>query len=79
MRRPELFSEIRQAFTAPTIKQQEVYARFLHTLAAASVVGEATLIFTEGSVTLIAAVRIMGLTITGVVCFMAGALLSRGE
>ena len=64
MKRPELFSEIRQAFTAPTIKQQEVYARFLHTLAAASVIGEATLIFAEGSVTLIAAVRIMGLTIS---------------
>ena len=79
MNRPELYSEIRQALSAPTVKQREAYARFLHTLAAATVIGEATLIFAEGATTLIGAWRIMGLTISGVTCFMGGALLSRGE
>jgi len=74
----DLLSEIRQAFSAPTFRQQEAYARFLHTLAAASVIGEATLIFAEGAVTSTAFGRIVGLTISGVTCFVAGALLSRG-
>ena len=73
-----LSSEIRQAFKAPTAKQKDAYARFLHTLAAAAVIGEATLIFAEGAVTWTAIGRIVGLTISGILCFIAGALLARG-
>ena len=78
MNRFEMLSQIRQAFSAPTFKQQEAYARFLHTLAAASVIGEATLIFAEGAATWSAIGRIAGLIISGVRCFVAGALLARG-
>ena len=78
MKRTRLLAEIRQAFSAPTVKQCEAYARFLHTLAAASVIGEATLIFAEGAATFTSIGRLVGLTISGVLCFEAGALLSRG-
>ena len=78
MNRVELFLQIRQAFSAPTYRQQEAYARFLHTLAAASVIGEATLLFADGTVTATTVGRIVGLTISGVICFAGGALLARG-
>jgi len=74
----ELFSQIRQAFSAPTYRQQEAYARFLHTLAAASIIGEATLLFADGTVSVTTIGRIVGLTISGVICFVGGALLARG-
>ena len=77
--RSELLREIREAFSVPTVKQREAYARFLRTLAAAAVVGEPTLIFADWPLTAIAVGRIVGLTISGVLCFLAGALLARGE
>jgi hypothetical protein len=47
VKRVELLSDIQQAFSAPTRKQQEAYARLL--------------------------------TVSGVTCFIVGALLLKGE
>jgi hypothetical protein len=79
MNRSELLREIREAFSVPTGKQREAYARFLHTLAAASVIGEATLIFAETPIAAITVRPTLALTVSGVLCFLAGALLARGE
>jgi hypothetical protein len=74
-----LLAEIRQAFSAPTVKQCEAYARFLHTLAAASVIGEATLIFAEGAATFTSIGRLVGLTMGGVLCFEAACCLEEHD
>jgi hypothetical protein len=79
VKRVELLSDMQQAFSAPTRKQQEAYARLLHTLAAASLIGEVTVIFAEGMMTSTALFRIAGLTVSGVTCFIMGALLLKGE
>jgi hypothetical protein len=66
------------ALTDPTVKQKEAYGRFAHTLAAAAVIGEVTLIFAEGA-PWASVWRIVGLALSGVTCFVGGALLSKGE
>ena len=78
MKPTKLAWDIWQSFSAPTGKQQEAYARLLHTLAAASVIGEVTVIFAEGAMTSTAIFRVAGLTVSGVTCFVMGALLLRG-
>ena len=40
-----LADAIREAFEHPTIKQKEAYGRFAHTLAAAAVIGAASVLF----------------------------------
>ena len=72
----ELFAALRAAFTAPNVKQKEAYGRFAHTLSAASLIGAVTLMFSETSGF---AGRTAGLTVVGLICFLTGALLARGE
>jgi len=76
--RVELLAELRAAFVAPTLKQREAYGRFAHTLAAASVIGAVTIMFTEDGAWSTTA-RVTGLIVAGVTCFLTGALLSKGE
>jgi hypothetical protein len=79
VRRVDLLSEIRQAFASPTVKQKETYGRFAHTLAAAAIIGDVTLVFGDWIPVPTSAWRVTGLTFTGVVCFLTGAMLSKGE
>ena len=79
MRGVDLLSEIRQAFGSPTVKQKETYGRFAHTLAAAAIIGDVTLVFGDWITVPTSALRVIGLTFTGVVCFLTGAMLSKGE
>ena len=73
-----LVAALRAAFARPTLKQKEAYGRFAHTLAAAAVIGQATILFADNAA-LASAWRITGLAVGGVICFVAGALLTRGE
>jgi hypothetical protein len=71
--------EIRQAFVAPTVNQKEAYGRFAHTLAAAAIIGDVTIIFGDWIVVPLSAWRVVGLTFTGVICFFSGSMLATGE
>jgi len=75
----ELRAEIIAAFRGPTLKQKEVYGRFAHTLAAASLIGAATLYFADIQATLILLYRIAMMLTAGMILFCLGALLSKGE
>ena len=57
--------EIRRAFVAPTVKQKEAYGRFAHTLAAAAIIGDVTIIFGDWIVVPMSAWRVVGLTFYG--------------
>lgn len=74
-----LFDTLKQPIYEPTLKQKEAYARFFHTLSAASIIGMVSIIFTESSPTFQVVVRIIGLLLSAVLCFFAGAILSKGE
>jgi hypothetical protein len=74
----ELLTVLQAAFATPTVKQKEAYGRFAHTLAAAAVIGAVTIIFSEGGAWPSAG-RVIGLMSTGVICFLTGTLLSKGE
>jgi hypothetical protein len=63
------------AFRTPSSKQIEAYARFLHTLAAAAVIGAITLVFAEGGITWSLLWRLIGLVVSGVTCFLMGAAM----
>ena len=68
---------LRTAFLTPTPKQKEVYGRFWHTLAAAAVIADTSMIFTPNSP--FGAQYSMPLFVAAVVLFIGGALLSKGE
>jgi uncharacterized membrane-anchored protein YjiN (DUF445 family) len=46
-----LLSQVLAAFLSPKPRQTEAYARFMHTLAAAAIIGAVTIVFAEGGVT----------------------------
>jgi hypothetical protein len=71
----ELRRALKRGFTAPTVRQREAYARFAHTLAAASVIGVVTIAFAQDSMTMAVLWRVIGLATTGVACFSVGILL----
>lgn len=79
MKTRELRAEIIAAFRSPTLKQKETYGRFAHTLAAANLIGAATLYFADIQTTLILLYRIAMMLTAGMILFCVGALLSRGE
>ena len=79
MRVANLLVAIHHAFVAPTVKQKEAYGRFAHTLAAAAMIGDVTIIFGDWIVVPTSVWRVVGLTLTGVICFLAGAMLAKGE
>jgi hypothetical protein len=71
-----LLTALRQALVAPTKRQNEAHARFLHGLATASLVGSVTLIYASETVSL---GRVLGLLALGVICFLGGMLFLRSE
>ena len=70
---------LRDALQRPTLKQKEAYGRFAHTLAAAAIIGAASLLFSEARWTLADTFRVGGLLSSGLVCFALGATLCKGE
>lgn len=71
-----LLAALYGAFVTPTVKQLEAYGRFAHNMAAACVIAAMSIIFTD---TRYGLVHVFALFATGVSCFVAGALFSRGE
>lgn len=75
-----LFMVITEPFLQPTIKQMDACCRWLHTLSAACMVGAVSIAFTklpsgaEGS-----AANVVALSVWGVVLFIGGAILGKGE
>ena len=67
---------LRAAFVTPTLKQLEAYGRFAHNLAAACVVADMSILFTENDYGLR---HIVALFVAGLSCFVFGALMSRGD
>ncbi len=68
--------ELNRAFRSPTLKQKEAYGRFCHTLSAASLIGAATLFFTESQASYVFRESIM--ILTGVLLFAVGAVFCQG-
>ncbi|HJU23339.1 MAG TPA: hypothetical protein VJ891_12595 [Casimicrobiaceae bacterium] len=68
---------LRTAFLTPTPKQKELYGRFWHTLAAAAVIADTSMIFTPNSP--FGPQYSLPLFVAAVVLFIGGALLSKGE
>ena len=79
MRGDSLRKEITDAFRNPTGKQREAYKRFAHTLAAASIIGAVTLLFSESVASPAWLGRIIGLALAGVIWLLCGAVLLKGE
>jgi hypothetical protein len=71
-----LVTALREAFLAPTSRQREAYGRFLHNLAAACLIADTSISFTENR---FGAVHIGALLAVGVVCFAGGAFLCKGD
>ena len=67
---------LHRAFVTPTSKQRGAYGRFLHNLAAACVIADTSLMFPDSRY---GAHYVAALFAAGVVCFVAGALLSKGD
>jgi hypothetical protein len=71
---------LRDTFSKPSLKQKEAYGRFCHTLAAACIIGSATLLFGETMpVARYADGRIVAMLVAGVLLFLVGGILSKGE
>lgn len=76
------WKECGAAFKSPTLKQKESYARLLHTLSAACIIGAVTLIWSADGpphLTWSIAFRSATLILGFVVTLISGALLSKGE
>ena len=71
-----LLAALYGAFVTPTTRQLEAYGRFAHNMAAACVIAGMSIIFTDSRYGLM---HVFALFATGVLCFLAGALCSRGE
>ena len=63
------------AFVSPTTKQMEAYGRYAHNLSAACIIADATIYFSSQY----SVVQVFGLFAAGVIFFLGGAVLSRGE
>jgi hypothetical protein len=67
------------AFRSPSAKQKELYGRYFHTLSAAAAIGATTVLFAEVHPTPFVVVGVVGAAVIGVVLFLFGAVLSRGN
>jgi len=67
---------LRDAFVTPSVRQREAYGRFLHNLSAACVIADTSLVFTDNRYGI---PHLAALLAAGVVCFVGGALLCRGD
>jgi hypothetical protein len=74
-----LLNDIKSALTSPTQKQKESYGRMAQTLSTASFIGAVTVVFTEIHATLYVTAKIAALFFWGMVLFLVGAILSKGE
>ena len=74
-----VLGELATAFRSPTLKQKEAYARFAHTLAAAGLIGAGALIFAELPLSAYVVLRALLMLLVGLVLFLYGTLLSKGE
>ena len=71
-----LLAALYGAFVTPTAKQLEACGRFAHNMAAACVIAGMSIIFTDIRYGLM---HVLALFATGVLCFLADALFSKGE
>ncbi|WP_343631513.1 hypothetical protein [Roseateles sp.] len=69
----------RAALRRPTTKQREAAGRFLHTLSAASLSGAAVIVGTAWPFRFWDAARLLVLMTIGVLCFLCGAVMSKGD
>jgi hypothetical protein len=68
-----------EAFKKPTQKQKEAYARYLHTISAAGLIGFATLPFTDAGKAEGLELKLVALAFSTLITFIVGAILSKGE
>ena len=71
----KLLRALKNAFAVPTAKQMEAYGRYAHNLSAACIIGAATILYS----TAYGVVDVVRLVATGVVLFLGGAVLSKGD
>jgi succinate dehydrogenase/fumarate reductase cytochrome b subunit len=67
------------AFKRPTQEQKEAYARYLHTISAAVLIGFATLPFTDAGTAEGLGVKLAALAFSTLITFIVGAILAKGE
>ena len=70
---------IGDAFKRPTQKQKEAYARYLHTISAAGLIGFVTLPFTDAGKTDGLGLRLAVLAFSALITFIIGAILAKDE
>lgn len=75
----EYLKTIVDAFKRPTQKQKEAYARYLHTISAAGLIGFATLPFTDAGKAEGLGVKLAALAFSTLITFIVGAILAKGE
>lgn len=75
----DALSSFKQALATPTIKQKEAYGRLAHTLCAACCVGAVSVTFGSAFSAWVATWYLFFLVTWGLVLFVAGAILSKGE
>jgi hypothetical protein len=73
------FKLVLDAFKRPTQKQKEAYARYLHTISAAGLIGFATLPFTDAGKAEGLGWKLIALAFSTLITFIVGAILSKGE
>ncbi len=72
-------SEFKDAMARPTLRQKEAYGRLAHTLCVACCVGAVTVLFGSAFSSWTTFLYVFALVIWGLVLFVAGAILSKGE
>ena len=75
----QLASETRQGLTAPTNKQKESIARYAHSLSAVCVVAAVSFAFGAGHANSYLVLKTTALALWGVLLFLGGLLISKGE
>ncbi|MBB1634982.1 MULTISPECIES: hypothetical protein [Cupriavidus] len=73
------WQEVRLALFLPSKDQRMQYGRFVHTLSASAVIGMAGYLAGKPGWSWGAALNVIGFSVTGVVLFAVGAVLSKGE
>ncbi|ADV02156.1 hypothetical protein C6571_18890 (plasmid) [Simplicispira suum] len=71
--------DFKDALARPTLKQKEAYGRLAHTLCVACCVGAITVLFGAAFSFWTTLLYVCSLMIWGLVLFVAGAILSKGE
>ena len=75
----QLWGEIRSTFRTPSLKQKDSYGRFCMAMSGACFVGAVTLGFSAPPSTTYMATKVVALVFWGVVLFLVGSILSKGE